>query len=82
MRKFNQDGALLIWTPGGVWLQTQEEGLRRSSYCGKLSVSSVEAFAALHLIPLEVRLGERASGADSRHVSRPGRERLSMSRPD
>jgi hypothetical protein len=45
----------MIWTPDGVWYQYLDEWKRvRSSYCGRQSLVSVQAFAREHGLPLSV----------------------------
>lgn len=38
----------IIWTNDGTWLQTLDNGVRRSSYCGKLCLSAAEQFCRDH----------------------------------
>lgn len=46
---------VMIWTEEGVWLQgVDERGQTRSSYVGRLSLVSVEAFCRQHGLVLEV----------------------------
>ena len=46
MDEENDRGGTLIWTEGGVWLQTMDgEGRRRSSYVGKIEIEHVRFFA-------------------------------------
>lgn len=50
------DRECIIWTESAVWLQTYDsEGRLRLSDCGRISQSSVEAFARAHNLCLDIR---------------------------
>lgn len=67
---------VVIWSEEGTWLQTMDgEGRRRSSFCGVLSLTSVQLFCQKRHIafcihrPEASRRGERGRPVGSSEVS-------------